>query len=228
MFYLTNRDYATLILDTGTILMILGIISLSFRHREKGRADEDCFLVLLVLNIVIALGDILGYLCGEGKVFDHSKELSILGMTVFYIGFVLIAMAWLHYSRVRFGNADLADRTHFAYEYLPGMIMVGLVIVNFFTGWIFSYDENMIYRRGFLFIPLYIIEAAYIIAGFVYLSKYRDKSSGKALIPIWVYGIPIFFGTVFTFLIPGSASFAPIGIAMSFTFTHMVTINEAY
>ena len=31
---------------------------------------------------------------------------------------------------------------------------------------------------------------------------------------------------IFTFLIPNSASFAPIGVAMSFTFTHMGTINE--
>lgn len=226
MFYLTNRDYATLILDSGTLFIIFGIIAVSFRNRKKDRLDEDCFLVLLILNIVIAIGDILGYLCGEGKNFPHSYALSTLGMTLFYVGFVLIAMSWLHYCRVRFRGADLTDRSHFAYEYIPGMVMVAVVIINVFTGWVFSYDENKVYLRGFMFIPLYIVVAAYILAGFVYLSRYRDKSSGKALIPVWVYGMPIILGTVLTFLVQGSASFAAIGVAMSFMFTHMGTIND--
>ena len=225
MFDLTSRDYATMILDSGTLILIFGIISTSFRHREKGRPDEDSFLVLLVMNIFMAVGDTIGYLC-EGKTFLYIRQLSTLGMTIFYLSFVTASMAWLHYCRIRFSNGTLRDRSHFAYEYLPGVIMTALVVINAFTGWIFSYDENASYHRGVLFIPMYIIVTFYVIAGFITLSRYRDKSSGKVLIPVWVYSIPMVWGVIFTFLIPNSASFAPIGVAMSFTFTHMGTINE--
>ncbi len=225
MFYIVDRDYATLILDSSTILMILGIIRMSFRHREKNRPDLDSFVLLLVINIIMALGDTLGYLC-EYKVFPHSRGLATLGMTIFYTGFVVITMAWLHYCRVRFRGDKLSDRTHFAYEYIPGMIMTVLVLINVFTGWIFSYNEKAEYFRGVLFIPMYILLACYIAAGFMCVAKYRDNNSGRALIPIWVYAIPILIGGTFTFFVPGSASFAPFGIAMSFVFTHMGTINE--
>ena len=84
MFYLTHRDYATLILDSGTLLIAFSIIYLILQHRKKERADEGSFLVLLIMNIAMAAGDILGYLF-EDKAFPGSRELSIIGMTVFYI-----------------------------------------------------------------------------------------------------------------------------------------------
>ena len=223
MFLLTDRDYATLIMDTGTLLMIISIIYLILLHRKKGHADEACFMVLLGLNMVMAVGDVIAYVF-ETKDFAYARVLSTLGMTFFYIAFVTISMTWLHYCRIRFRG--VSKKEHFAIEYLPGIVMIILVAITGFTGWVFSYDENMAYNRGFLFIPMYILMAAYIIAGFVIMSKYRDQSSGKVLIPAWVYGIPIIVGMIFTFLVPNSASFAPISTAMSIVFTHMGTVNE--
>ena len=225
MFYITNRDYATLIMDSGTLLLMIGIIYLTSRNRKKGRTDESCFFILLILNIIIAAGDMLAYTTEE-KVFPGSYVMATAGMTVFYVGFALISMAWLHYCRVRFKDGGLPDRSHFSYEYLPGLITVGLVLINVFTGWIFSYDSEVMYHRGVLFIPMYIVMAAYIVAGFFYVSRYRDKSSGRVLIPTWVYAFPLIFGVIFTFMVSGSASFAPICIAISITFTYMGTINE--
>ena len=156
MFTLTNRDYATLIMDSGTIIMVLCIIFISFRHRKKDRPDEDSFLVLLILNIILALGDSIAYLSDE-KIFSHSIGLATFGMTVFYAVFLLITMSWMHYCRVRFRSEILSEKSHFAYEYLPGMIFVALVFINVFTGWIFRYDESNLYHRGALFIPMYVI-----------------------------------------------------------------------
>lgn len=225
MFYLTNRDYATLILDTGTILLIAGIMYVCLRHRKKDRPDEDSFLALMIINIIIAFGDAMGYTMEE-KVLPYTYILSTLGMTIFYIGFCLISMVWMHYTRVRFCGAKKIKGKRILYEYLPGIAMIILVLLNVFTGWIFAYDKQVMYHRGVLFIPLYIVVASYIVAGFVYISKYRNKDIGKQRIHTGVYALPIIFGSVFTFLVPGSASFAPIGIAMSIVFTHMGTTGE--
>lgn len=225
MFYLTNRDYATLIMDTGTILMILGVIILLFRYGEKGRPDLNSFLMLLILTIVMAAGDMLGYLSDQ-KMFPHSRMLATLGMTVFYAGFLLAAVSWLHYCRVRFKHEGLSGRTRFAFEYLPGMIGTALVLINIFTGWIFHYDETVTYHRGVLFIPMYVAFAIFLLAGFLCLARCRDHSRGGILIPLCICALTMIFGISFTFLVSNSASFAPIGIAMCFVFTHMGIMNE--
>ena len=225
MFYLTYRDYATLIMDSGTLLIAFSIIYLILHHRKKRSADEDIFLLLLILNIVMAAGDILGYLF-ENKAFPGSRELSLIGMTVFYIAFVLLFMTWLCYCRIRFRDGGVSKRQRFAPEYLPGMVMLFLIVINIFTGWVFYYDENWLYHRGVLFIPMYIIVAGYIMAGILCLSKDRDKSAGRATVPAWVFVLPVVVGVVFTFLVPDSASFAPFSTAVSIVFTHMGTVNE--
>ena len=73
---------------------------------------------------------------------------------------------------------------------------------------------------------MYVVLILYIGGGFVHIARYRNRKSGRAIIPMWVYALPIVFGAIFTFAIPGSASFAPIGTAMTITFTHMGTISE--
>ena len=224
MFYLTYRDYATLIMDSGTLLIAFCIIYLILNYRKKGRADEDSFLMLLIMNIAMAAGDILGYLF-ENKAFPGSRELSVIGMTVFYIAFVLLSMTWLYYCRVRFRDGGVSKGQRFAPEYLPGKVMLFLIAINIFTGWVFSYDANWRYQRGVLFIPLLLIIAGYILAGMLCVSKYRDKSAGRAPVPAWVFVLPIVVGVIFTFLVPDSASFAPFSTAVSIVFTHMGTVR---
>ena len=225
MFYLTQRDYATILLDGATLFLLAGIFIMSNRFRKRGRADDIWFLTLLVLNSFIVAGDVLGYVF-DAKIFEGSRTICMIGMTVFYVSFVLISMAWLQYCRVRFRDGGIFERSLFDPSYLPGIVMAALVLINFFTGWIFMYDENVVYHRGFLFIPMYVLVGLYIMTGFLYVIKYRDRSSGDVLIPVWVYSIPIIFGVIFTFMVPGSASFAPICIAISISFTHMGTVNE--
>ena len=225
MFYLTHRDYATLILDSGTLLIDFSIIYLILQHRKKERADEGSFLVLLIMNIAMAAGDTLGYLF-ENKAFPGSRELSIIGMTVFYIAFVFLSMTWLHYCRIRFRDGDIPKLLRLTPAYLPGTVMLFLIVINIFTGWVFFYDANWLYHRGGLFIPMYLMVTGYIIAGILCVSKYRNHSAGRTPVPAWVFLLPIAAGVVFTFFVPNSASFAPFSTAVFIAFSHMGTISE--
>ena len=226
MSFFVERDYATFFLDGATILLLVIVMIMSSEDRKRDRDDDKRFFLLLIINCIMAIGDTIGYIF-EYKPLALATTFSTIGMTIFYFCFILVVMIWMDYCRIRFKERGASSGSGFRPEYIPGIIMLALVLINLFTGWIFCYDRvTGDYIRGFMFIVVYIVFAYYAIMGFVYLGRYRSGNSSARLIPMSVYILPTVFGFLFTFGVSGSASFAPIGLAMSFTFTYIGTINE--
>ena len=225
MFYLIERDWATIFLDAAALILIAGMFIMTSKFRKKGREDDTLFLVLLILNAFIAATDCVGYIF-DMKPIPGGRMLCMAAMTVFYVAFNLTAMVWFHYCGIRFMDGGINKGKLIHPVYLPGVITICLVFISAFTGWIFMYDEAVVYHRGPLFIPMYILDILYVGSGFLMAARYQDRSSGRKLVPVWVYAVPIVFGAVFTFAVPNSASFAAIGIAISISYTHMAMMNE--
>ncbi len=227
MSFFVERDYATMFLDGATILLLIIIMVMSSEDRKRGREDDKRFFLLLIVNCIMAVGDTIAYIF-EYKPLALSTVYSTIGMTIFYFSFVLVVMIWADYCRIRFKERGVSSGNIFRPEYIPGLIMLALVLINVFTGWIFSYDRvTGDYYRGFLFIVVYIVFALYATMGFIHVGRYRSRNSSTRLIPMSVYILPIIFGFIFTFAVKGSASFASIGLGMAFTFTYIGTINES-
>ena len=228
MSFLVERDKATLILDGATILLMIIVMIMSSEDRKRGRDDDKYFFLILIVNCIMAVGDSIAYIFEYKKPVLLSTTISTIGMTVFYFSYVFIVMVWMDYCRIRFKERGASSGNLIRPVHIPGLIMLAIVLINIFTGWIFSYDRQTgDYIRGVLFIAVYVVLVFYATMGFVHLGKYRGRNTDKALIPMSVYILPIIFGFLFTFAVSGSASFAPIGMAMSFTFTYIGTINES-
>ncbi len=227
MSFFVERDFASMFLDGATIMLLIIVMIMSSEERKRGRDDDKCFFALLIVNCILAVGDSIGYIF-EYKPIPQSIMLSTIGMTVFYFCYVLIVMIWMDFCRIRFKERGASSGLHFRPEYIPGLVMLAVVLINVFTGWIFSYDRATgDYIRGSMFIVVYIVLFFYAGLGFVHIGRYRSRNSGTPLIPMSVYVLPIVFGFLFTFAVSGSASFAPIGLAISFVFTYIGTINES-
>ena len=69
-----------------------------------------------------------------------------------------------------------------------------------------------------------LADAVYLIAGFVYIGKYRTAEK-KVLIPLWLYIAPIVVSGIVTFAV-GEISMAALGTALTIVFTHLGTMNE--
>lgn len=226
MSFFTQRDFATLFLDGAAIVLMVILTIMSSEDRKRKREDDRYFLFILIVNCILSVADAVAYLF-DMKTVPGSVGICISGMTVFYICYVLIMILWAHFCRVRFKDRGAASGGILRVEYIPGALMMVLIIVNIFTGWIFSYDENGVYHRGFLYMVVYLIIVLYAVVGFVYLGRYRGRNLSKRLVPVWLYVLPVVFGLVFSFAVSGSASFTAIGLAMAVTFTYMGTINES-
>ena len=225
MSFLIPRDYATIFLDGAVITLMVSIMIMSSETRKRDRDDDRFFFILLVLGCVLAVSEIMGYLFEE-KTLPGSWILSTIGMTVYYLAYIMTGIVWNQYCRIRFKFKGISSESIMRPAYIPGAVMMALVVINIFTGWLFSYDKSAFYHRGPLYLLLHVAFIVYVGVGFFHIIRYRNAQSGKTVIPVWVYILPVVFGIVFTFAIPGSASFGPLGIALCIAFTHIGTTNE--
>ncbi len=225
MFELTTQNIGTLLVDGSAIFLLAGILSQTSIMRKRGMADDRMFFSIMLLDIFIAIADIVTYLA-DGKDFKGARYFNMGGVSVFYILLVLLTTMWLYYCMIRFKRVGAKEifknRT---WLFVPGWIMEFLLLVNFFTGFIFSVDEFNVYHYGPLFIPMFAVMFFYIFAGFRYMSKYRVGDGSGSLIPVWIYMFPMLVGIIVPFGL-GGISLTSIAVAVSIAFTHLGSASE--
>ena len=223
MFELTHLNYATIILDVSAIFLTYGILRQTRIMRKSGQESDSLFFGMLILTVIMALSDIVGYIT-EDRPGTVIINIQIISMTIFYIAFTFLVMLWFDYCTFRFRDKGWVKKIGMQPAFIPGVLTFGLVFLNQFTGIIFSVDEMGGYHRGILFIPMYLVFISYLVTGFVYIARYRTNDK-KKLIPMWLYVMPIVISSFITFVI-GEVSMAALGTAITIAFTHLGTMNE--
>ncbi len=223
MFTLTYLNIVTIILDVSAIILVLGILRQTRFMRQSGRESDRLFRSMLIFTCVMAVGDIGGYLT-----MDQEDAILIglqnISMTVFYIALTMLVMLWFDYCSFRFRDREQVVKIGVRPAFIPGVLVLGIVFINNSTGLFFRIDEMGHYHREILFLPIYVVYAVYLIAGFVYIGKYRTAEK-KVLIPLWLYIAPIVVSGIVTFAV-GEISMAALGTALTIVFTHLGTMNE--
>ncbi len=223
MVDLTHLNYATIILDVSAIVLAYGILRQTRIMRRSGMQSDSLFFGMLILTVIMALSDMVGYIT-EDRPGTIIINIQIISMTVFYIAFTFLAMLWFDYCTFRFKDKGRVKKIGMQPAFIPGVLAFGLVFINQSTGIIFSVDEMGGYHREILFIPMYLVLIAYFVTGFVYIARYRT-SEEKVLIPMWLYAMPIVVSAFITFVV-GEVSMAALGSAITIAFTHLGTMNE--
>ena len=228
MFGLSVENTATVLIDGSTVFLLAGVFTETSIMRKRGRSDDKLFYLLIVLDIIVALADIVTYLSDQ-KDFAAARFLNMAGVSIFYIALLLLCMVWLHYCLVRFSGMDtikLSQSRGYKFIFAIGLIVEALMIINWITGagFFFSVDENSIYHYGKYFVLMFIVMGLYVFAGFLIISKYRTKTD-KKLIPIWIYMLPLLAGLAVPFVF-GGVSLTSICCGMGIAFTHLGSASE--
>lgn len=225
VFFLNQRDIATIAMDVTTVFIIVGLILQSGVMRKRGRRDDRLFFMLLVADFFVAVFESVSYLA-DGKDFYGARFLNGVGITIFYLFFGLFSYLWLRYTDERFFNGNTFISRHKLLVALPMIIMMILLICNLFGRFIFWVDENNGYHREFMFVPMYLLFSAYLFGGFGMIYRYRWKLGRKRrLVPGWLYVMPVALVLVIPHVF-GGISMAAVGLACGLVFTHIGSMNE--
>jgi hypothetical protein len=221
---LTEQNIATLMADGSAIILLVGILMETGIMQRRGRVDDKLFFRIVKLIIIMAVFDMVRYLIDK-KQFAMAGGISITVNTLFYVTLILTVMAWFHYALVRFKRIDSKTERKYLPYFIPGVLVLVFIFINIFTGWIFSVDENNVYHHEKLFVPMFVVIVYFIVASLVPIFKYRVGSDKKALIPMWVFILPI----LAPFLVPfvfGGVSLTAVSLAMIAMFAHLGSASE--
>ena len=158
----------SIIIDAVSLFFMGGILVYTARYRKRGRLDDRLFFIMVVTNLVLALSDGIAYLL-EGNPASAARYLIITANILFYAAFALFPFLYMLYLDFRAFEDKARIRKIKLVAFVPCLIQVVLLVVNLFTGWIFTVSEDTIYHPGplndLMFIPaiLYVLVSLYLV-----------------------------------------------------------------
>ena len=156
----------------GMAVCAVLIFSTLVRKIHKGKLGKIYFMMLLSVFfssafdvVAVRLDNVtselipLKYFANIGYLFFHNLTGAM------YSVYIIAITDSMHLVR----NRRLLKTAY----WIPLAAVAVLLVVNLFNGCLFTFDENGIYKRGEMFLVLYISTAFYIVFGMYYLFKYR-------------------------------------------------------
>jgi Ni/Fe-hydrogenase subunit HybB-like protein len=211
-------------MDGSTIFLLSGILVETKIFQKRNFTDDRLFKLLVWLNLFLSMADMVTYLADENE-FKSARYFNMGGISVYYLILNVMFMVWLHYCLVRFGDARGSQGNRYKAIFLPGVITEVLLIVNLLTGIIFYVDESNIYHYGVLYIPMFLEMAYFAILSLVITGRYRRGVEKEALVPIWIFVLPILASLIVSFGF-GGINLTCAGCAMAILFTHLGSAAE--
>lgn len=171
-------DYAAIVI-TGTIIAIA-----HFRKMLKGKINQSFLTFACIILFTAIFGsfslnyDNLGSGNISQKYLFHTLYLLCHNLSAFYYLFYLITLTdtWHIIS---------GKKRFLCLLFVPIILVVVGLIVNFFTPILFYFDENDVYSRSDLFKWLYIIGFYYLTFGVIYILKNKNLFPAKMVYTVF-------------------------------------------
>lgn len=160
-------------------MIILAIVYIVLKGKKSALpARRVIFNRILVLNLIICIADIGSWLF-DGKTFAGAYYVVHFCNGLFDLCLTWIGYLWLTYVEIRTSTFESDTKKRRILEAIPLFIMVGFLVTNPITNWIFSVDETNTYSRGdFMFIH-WLISWGYLIWATVKVIVSIRRSSSR-------------------------------------------------
>ncbi|MCR4606279.1 MAG: hypothetical protein K5771_00950, partial [Oscillospiraceae bacterium] len=153
---MSTGTIGTIIMDSASLLMMLGILIFTALYRRRGRLEDKMFLGMILANIALTVGELLSYTL-EFFTLPPVRELMIAGNTVFYIMlsfFPYLLLVWFDYFRD--GNKHRVRKMKIIYA-IPVLVVIIVMLINLKTGLVFTISRENAFIPGphrFALIPI--------------------------------------------------------------------------
>ncbi len=178
LFQFGSYEYitGTVITDAAAIALLLCIYANTADYRERGYLPDKIFHILIIMNMVSAFLDGFNSILEVNPVMTNgSRFLLILGHTIYYCVFGLCCYFMTLYLFSLRKN-EMFVQKYWMVTGIPFLALGIMLIINLFTGVLFSIDVNTgILKNAQLYLIVKIILYMYIVIGLaeIFLIKKR-------------------------------------------------------
>ena len=146
---LTDEAAGSIIMSIVSLFLMTGLLTYTALYRKRGRLDDKLFFIMILVNIVLAVAELMSYL-QEGLSFPLTRELMIAENTVYYAALETFPYLFLiHSDYCAYRDRDRTERVMVVYG-IPCFLCLVILLVNLKTGWVFSISEINTYCSGLL------------------------------------------------------------------------------
>lgn len=207
--------YVEVNLTAITIASIL--IFHTARKTSRGESSNVVFYTSLWFLILMCAGDIAA-LTLDGKSYPGVHYIVVAGNSIFLGAQAILAFIWLVFFQIRLKLIrTFVSRKTFIVA-LPLIVFLGLIIVNTFTGILFTVDANNVYQRADYIFIHWMVEILYVLGAFVQLiyaiARAKNRIQRKEYISYFLYFIPTLVAGGWQIVNFGASTFQ-LGVAIS-------------
>ena len=201
--------------NTTAIILLLLLIFSRFITRRKRQTEDKFFNALLIIGICAAFFELISFLV-DGKPGWFYKFMNYFSNTFIYSCTLTISLAWIWYADTMINRNLKRIKTVLLPFVIVWAILIIMLIINIFTGFVFRIDENNVYGRGDLQFLYYIYLFGSLIFTIILYFISRFKHGKTIFFPIHMFLVPILAACVIQALWYGIAT-SWLGCAIGLT-----------
>jgi len=209
----------TYYIEVNLIAVIIAsiLIKQTYGHTSRGESSNIVYIISLWLLIVMCVGDIAA-LASDGKTYPGAHTIVLIGNTVFLGAQAMLACTWLMFFQIRLKVIRKLFSLKTYLVALPIILFLIALVVNCFTGFLFTVDADNVYQRGDFIYLHWITESLYVLGAFVQLIaaivKPKTRYHRQQYVSYLLFYIPTLAGGLWQIIHFGVSSMQ-VGVAIS-------------
>lgn len=185
----------------GVFLMIILLISNRARIRSA-LFDERLFILMTFLTMMQCIVEIVTFVI-DGKVFTGSRSISVILNSYLFAADIFFAYIWTVYLDYKLFEDIKRLKRIYPFVGIPAYTVIFLSAVNLFTEVFFKVSGDNVYSRSPMVFVTYLVTYGYLIYSIVLVYVSRKKTKRYLFLPVLIFLLPIFVGSLCQFLFYG-------------------------
>ena len=179
-------NISVLLIDTVSIIVLIGLIACTHVFRKRGRLSDRLFFVMVIMDIVLAVSDIVFDLFA-GFGMENARIIGSFFYSIATFGSYLIAAFAILFLLCLLPEGEKVLKKWYKLCFIPVIYILIVLIMNAFDVLVFTVTEEWIYLYGPYFqlimpgLALYAVVAVLII--------WRINKPGIILLLLIVYNV---------------------------------------
>lgn len=179
-------------------------------------SDSRVFNVILWTTVIMCASDMVAGIC-RGQFFTGARVLIEISNLIFSEAISVVSFLWLVYVLIKLKLIKHLKGQLFLYA-VPFIAISIITLINPFTNWLFTIDENNLYTRNVGIYFHWTISWAYFVIATIIIAykivKERDKNKRKEIGPLLLFIIAPVVAAVIQMMFYGVTCFQ-VGVTIS-------------
>ncbi len=188
-----DEIHVTFYIDTAAAILSLGVFVLCGRGIIKDEPLSKLFRSLSIVCFCLSLLDAATY-ARKNHEFPGALPIALGLQTLLELTLNFVIILWMVFVNYRIYHSRDVIKRDFVKYLIPLVILMGIDIINVFTGIIFYYDEHVMYHTTAFTIYYYVVRYAYLFGGAIQIAVSKKSHRDLKFFDVWGFIIPSLAG----------------------------------